>query len=333
VSCFLLVISGSVLDGDGYVIRISCPVDHSGKKVVNAAEYNNRKTTYAMIAQVFSDHVGRVRIVAVKHPGNTHDRVCMQDLAFYRYLRDVGLDDQWHINMDEAYDGLVPDIFATPWPKRTLSTVLRGIMSREQYLRKRGYNLLHATERSTAERTFGMMVSRFRILKCGFDCHHRRVATIFEAICRLHNLCVDDLISHSTAVRFAVPLADRPSGCPAVTDPVYAAFDRQQRAVARFRGGRLLQAGASELDEDERLLQLVRATEAFDLHSYDRDLGGLPNRAAMRRNYTNNDDGDDPTGDVGPPTQQGQRTDLLLRSRLTERIWREGYRYQGFDAP
>ena len=51
--------------------------------------------------------------------------------------------------------------------------------------------------RQTIERAFGTMVARFGILHRPLCCRTKRVPKLLGAICRMHNLCLDNIVSSS----------------------------------------------------------------------------------------------------------------------------------------
>ena len=61
----------------------------------------------------------------------------------------------------------------------------------EEYWKMRAFNHELSSERITIERVLGMVVWRFGMIWRPIEYHVTKVPTIFQAICKLHNLCLD----------------------------------------------------------------------------------------------------------------------------------------------
>jgi hypothetical protein len=171
-------------------------------------------TAKRLISQVACDANAKVRFVQTDWPGATNDISAFHETGLFRLLKDQDLPHWMHIVADEAYSPLSAECnwqIVTPysqhqlnaanekdwqnlqdWEERIASnpnlTVDKPV---EDYWKMRAFNHELSSERITIKRVLGMIVRHFGMLWWPIEYSLVKVPTIFQAMCKLHNLCMD----------------------------------------------------------------------------------------------------------------------------------------------
>ncbi|XP_043474045.1 uncharacterized protein LOC122506114 [Leptopilina heterotoma] len=170
---------------DGCHIEISAPHE-------NAASYINRKGYYSINMQGICDARRRFIDVFAGCPGSVNDARVWQ-MSDIKQESERNNDDyfsrQTHILGDKIY----PTEFNLLPAYKEYGNLLRV---------QRHYNSVHARTRQIVERTFALLLSRFRRLKYLFLQNVENASLIILACCCLHNICLklDDMIDEDGIV-------------------------------------------------------------------------------------------------------------------------------------
>ncbi len=169
---------GLFLAVDGYFLEHGPPTH-------GAMAYKTYKKSYATNVQAGADNDGRILWYSMRAAGGTHDSLalaCSDLVALLRFERQLGqsLDATGqYIIGDDAYAG-VSDYVVTPYKGRSLPPA------------QDAFNYYHSNARVCVERAFGMLETRWRVLRSPLVSRKpERWKAVWRACVALHNLCVD----------------------------------------------------------------------------------------------------------------------------------------------
>ncbi|XP_051170506.1 putative nuclease HARBI1 [Leptopilina boulardi] len=159
---------------DGCHIPISAPTDHP-------ESYINRHDYHSILLQGICDHERRFTDVFAGCCGSLHDARVLQRSPINQESTDHYNDyfpNQTHILGDKAY---TPQFNVLP-PYKDYGNLTPV---------QRNFNFLHSQTRQIIERTFALLLSRFRRLKYLYLQNIEYAALNVLACCCLHNLCLN----------------------------------------------------------------------------------------------------------------------------------------------
>ena len=160
---------------DGIAIRINKP---SLWDTVFPKQFMNRKSFFSINCQAICDSQLRFTWASLKSPGGTHDSLAWRCTDLYAKLNDNALPSPYFLVGDDAYG--CKNWMITPFPSRGLTQA------------KSDFNFYQSKTRITIERAFGVLVSRWGILRRALTCSLRHSVALVRCCMRLHNFCIDE---------------------------------------------------------------------------------------------------------------------------------------------
>lgn len=158
---------------DGCHIRMNCPKS-------NKEAYYNRKKYFSILLQGTVDSDKKFIDVHCGEPGSIHDapmfrrsNICNQICANPSLMVQGGI-----LLGDSAYPDY--DFLVTPYKDL-------GNLSAKQIK----FNYMHSATRIVVENAFGLLKSRFRILRFFESPNIKFITNCVVAACVLHNICID----------------------------------------------------------------------------------------------------------------------------------------------
>jgi hypothetical protein len=112
------------------------------------------------------------------YSGGTHDSLAWQSTDLYAQLEANGLPFPFYLVGDDAYG--CRNWIVTPFPS--------GGLTRS----KSDFNFYQSKTRITIKRSFGVLVSRWGIIRRPLSCSVRHGVSLVRCCMRLHNTCIDD---------------------------------------------------------------------------------------------------------------------------------------------
>lgn len=160
---------------DGIAMKICKPPDDCYPR-----EYYSRKGFYAISVQAVVDSSYRFLCFSARCPGSTHDSTAYNISSIATFLQSGGLPFPFWIAGDEAYS--CTNNLLTPFS----SSIARP----ETY--EDSFNFFQSSLRLHVEQAFGLLVSKWRILRSGMDFALNNSYLTIAALFVLHNWCIDN---------------------------------------------------------------------------------------------------------------------------------------------
>ena len=149
--------------------------------------FYNYKNTFSINLMAMADSRARFLLVDIGAPGSRHDSGVLQDTAFYRAMTaeelemprtaQDGLEVNYHIIGDDGFK--FTDRLFKPYSGRELS--------RQQKI----YNYRFSRARRIIENAFGILTSRFRVLRQPIQQSYLNVVKTVQGAVILHNFLID----------------------------------------------------------------------------------------------------------------------------------------------
>ena len=166
---------------DGILIWITKPSEEQCEKVgcSEAKFFCARKHKFGMNCQAICDVCGRFLDVSILYPGSTSDCLAFEGMALFTKLENCLLAPGLCFFGDNAYINC--HFMATPF-----SGTAGGS--------KDAYNFYHSQLRIRIECAFGILTSRWAILRKALPANItiKRGVALVVALARLHNFCIDE---------------------------------------------------------------------------------------------------------------------------------------------
>ena len=162
---------------DGIGIEIFKP---SCWDTIYPAQFKNRKGFWSINCQAICDSKLRFLWTSLKSPGGTHDSLAWQSTDLHGKLTQHGLPEGYYLVGDDAY--AARSWMVTPFPSTGLT--------RE----KSDFNFYQSRTRITIERSFGVLCSRFGLLRRPMSCNIQHNVAAVRCCMRIHNMCIDDSV-------------------------------------------------------------------------------------------------------------------------------------------
>eukprot|EP00918_Siedleckia_nematoides_P067898 GHVU01147741.1.p1 GENE.GHVU01147741.1~~GHVU01147741.1.p1 ORF type:complete len:304 (-),score=20.22 GHVU01147741.1:1132-2043(-) len=172
----------------GCIDGMLCPIRVPGMREVNRVSsfYSGHYQRFGINLQACCDFNAKVTAFTVNCAGGTNDSLAFAKWGLTRLLRETAVPDHLYVLADNGY----PQVRYTLTPFNALETGGRPDRIR--------YNEYLAEVRSTIERTFGLLVGKWRILKHPLATKFSNHEYIIEACIRLHNYCIEERIGTGT---------------------------------------------------------------------------------------------------------------------------------------
>jgi len=170
------ILRGTVAAGDGIVFRMIMPTyEEVDGDVIS---YYTRKGYYAFGLQAFCDSKCKFLSISSVLCSSSGDNTAYIVTQLAKDIKAGKLDKKYHVVMDEAY--VCRDQEMTPYKGRRLS------------VEQDTFNYYLSLNRQVIERAFGILVQRWGILWRPLRLNMMNRGTVIRAVCRLHNICIDD---------------------------------------------------------------------------------------------------------------------------------------------
>ncbi|CAO3587183.1 unnamed protein product [Absidia cylindrospora] len=160
---------------------------------VNAEFYRDRKGHLSINLLAVCDSNRRFTFVDIGNPGRTHDARAFNNSRLARKL----MDNSQQYTPNDTY--IVGDS-AYPLKHNLITPYSRNLEESSPSIRR--FNFVHSSTRIVIERTFGLLVQRWRFLKQYlFLTTEERLVRVIHVSCILHNICLgrgDDFVDEST---------------------------------------------------------------------------------------------------------------------------------------
>ena len=169
---------------DGTLIKIRHPL----KRGSSRAFHVDRKAIAAINAQVVVDSTTKILFLSTEAAGATHDTAAF-DIAGGELLEaEIDFVDGFFLG-DGGYKQSKNMLI--PIPNLKAPHPLADEEVKREYDRKKKFNYIHSSQRMTVERTFGILKSRFGILRSPLMVAFSHAPMIINAIFSIHNMLLD----------------------------------------------------------------------------------------------------------------------------------------------
>jgi len=167
------VIKGCIGAVDGWLCRVKTPTKRETAHVTSY--FSGHYHCFGVNVQASCDHLSRFTSFSIKCPGGTNDVRAFQLSSLYNICSNLPLG--VYLVGDNAY--IPTETMLTPYSAADGMT-----------LSKDSFNFFVSQLRIKIEQAFGLMVTKWRILKKPLEVGLKNVPLVVHTIMRLHNFCV-----------------------------------------------------------------------------------------------------------------------------------------------